>query len=67
MSSYSGNIEFLISDVKRWHDEGFKTVILAGSTSRAKKIAEMLNERDIRTSYEKSPQEFSEKYVTVLQ
>ena len=66
MSSYSGNIEFLISDVKRWHEEGFKTVILAGSTSRAKKIAEMLDERDIRASYEENPTAFSDKYVTVM-
>lgn len=66
MSSYSGNIEFLVSDVKRWHDEGFKTVILAGSTSRAKKISEMLNERDVRASYEESPESLSEKYITVM-
>lgn len=66
MSSYSGNIEFLISDVARWHDEGVKTVILAGSTSRAKKITQMLNEREVRASYEEAPSEFSDKYVTVM-
>lgn len=66
MSSYSGNIEFLISDVKRWHDEGVKTVILAGSTSRAKKIAQMLDEREVRASYEEQPTNLSDKYVTVV-
>ena len=66
MSSYSGNVEFLISDVKRWHDEGVKTVILAGSTSRAKKISEMLSERDVRASYEENPEELSDKFVTVV-
>lgn len=66
MSSYSGNIEFLISDVQRWRDEGVKTVILAGSTSRAKKITEMLNEREVRASYEEAPEAFSDKYVTVM-
>ena len=66
MSSYSGNIEFLISDVERWHEEGVKTVILAGSTSRAKKITEMLNERDVRASYEEDPKILSDKYVTVM-
>ena len=66
MSSYSGNIEFLISDVERWHSEGVKIVVLAGSTSRARKISEMLNERDVRASYEESPKELSEKYVTVM-
>ncbi len=66
MSSYSGNIDFLISDVERWHQEGVKTVILAGSTSRAKKITEMLNERAVRASYEECPKSLSDKYVTVI-
>ena len=66
ISSYSGNIEFLIADVKNWHEEKKKTVILGGSTSRARKITEMLNERDIRASYEEEPSELSEKYVTVM-
>jgi len=66
MSSYSGNIEFLISDVEHWHSEGVKTVILAGSTSRAKKITQMLTERDVRASYEESPEMLSDKYVTVM-
>lgn len=66
MSSYSGNIEFLISDVKRWFEEGVRTVILGGSSMRAKKIAQMLNERDIRASFEENPQELSCKYVTVV-
>ena len=65
MSSYSGNIEFLISDVTRWQEEGVKTVILAGSSSRAKKITQMLDERDIRASFEETPDSFSDKYVTV--
>ncbi len=66
ISSYSGNIEFLVSDIERWHEEKFKTVILGGSTARAKKIAEMLNERDIRASYAESPTELSEKFITVM-
>ena len=66
MSSYSGNIDFLISDVQRWHTEGVKTVILAGSSSRAKKIALMLEEREIRASYEENPRELSDRYVTVM-
>ncbi len=66
ISSYSGNIEFLESDILRWKDEGVKTVILGGSTSRAKKIAEMLADRDIKASYEENPKELSDKYVTVM-
>ncbi len=66
MSSYSGNIEFLISDVTRWHEEGVKTVILAGSTLRARKIAEMLNERDVKAVFDEDPKNFSKEYVTVV-
>ena len=66
ISSYSGNIEFLVSDIERWKEEGVKTVILGGSTMRAKKITEILNERDIRASFEENPQVLSDKYVTVM-
>ncbi len=66
ISSYSGNIEFLVSDINRWREEGVKTVILGGSTARAKKIVEMLSDRDIKASYNASPEILSEKYVTVM-
>ncbi len=66
MSSYSGNIEFLLTDVKRWQDEGVKTVILAGSTLRARKIAEMLNERDVKAVFDEDPKTLSKEYVTVV-
>ncbi len=66
ISSYSGNIEFLVSDIMRWKEESVKTVILGGSTSRAKKITEMLCDRDIRASYDENPAELSLKYVTVM-
>ena len=66
MSSYSGNIEFLIADVKRWLDEGVKTVILAGSTLRARKIAEMLNEHEVKAVFDEDPKSLSKEYVTVV-
>ena len=66
ISSYSGNIEFLVSDIERWKEEQVKTVILGGSTMRAKKIVEMLSDRNIRASFEENPKELSEKYVTVM-
>ena len=66
MSSYSGNIEFLISDVTRWQEERVRTVILSGSTSRGKKLSEMLEERGIRASYEENPKTLSDRYVTVI-
>ncbi len=66
ISSYSGNIEFLVSDIERWKEEHFKIAILGTSTARAKKIAEMLNDRNIRASYEQNPSQLSDKYVTVM-
>ncbi len=66
ISSYSGNIEFLVSDIARWKDEGVKTVILGGSTARAKKITEMLEDRDLKAVYDENPQSLSSDYVTIV-
>ncbi len=66
MSSYSGNIEFLINDLNQWQQEKQRIVILGGSTSRAKKITQMLEEHSISASYVENAQSLSEKYVTVL-
>ena len=66
ISSYSGNIEFLVVDIERWKQEGVKTVILGGSVMRAKKIVEMLDERGIRASFEEAPETLSDKYITVM-
>lgn len=65
LSSYSGNIEFFISDLQQWLNERQRVVILGGSTQRAKKIHEMLGERDIASRYFEDVEELSDKYVTV--
>ncbi|MBR1969128.1 MAG: transcription-repair coupling factor [Clostridia bacterium] len=65
LSSYSGNIEFFISDLMQWLKERQRVVILGGSTQRAKKIHEMLGERDIASRYFENVEELSDKYVTV--
>ena len=66
MSSYSGNIEFLINDLNQWKQEKQSIVILGGSTSRAKKITQMLEEHNIDAVFEENVKSLSSKYVTVL-
>ena len=65
ISSYSGNIEFLVSDMNQWLSEKNTVIVLGGSMSRARKITDMLNEHGIKASYEQNPAELSERYVTV--
>lgn len=65
ISSYSGNIEFLENDLSAWKKEGQRVIILGGSSERAKKITQMLNERQIGAVYEKHPCELRGDFVTV--
>ena len=65
LSSYSGNIEFFISDTIQWLKEKQKVVILGGSRQRAKKIHEMLEERKISSRYIENLETLSDKYVAV--
>ncbi len=67
MSSYSGNIEFLISDINRWLQEKQKVIIMGGSSSRARKIVEMLLEYNIKAVFAETVKELSDKYITVIQ
>jgi len=65
ISSYSGNIEFLVSDMKQWIKEENLIVVLGGSRTRARKITDMLNEHGVRASYEENPSELFKEFVTV--
>lgn len=65
MTSYSGNIEFFITDLKTWLKENRTVIILGGSSNRAKKINEMLLERNISSIYRENIEEISPKFVTV--
>lgn len=65
MGNYSGNIEFLMDDIERWHKEHSRIVILGGSRARAKKLAEALIERHIVVSMIEPDGEIPEGAVAV--
>ncbi len=66
INSYSGNIEFLINDVKRWIDENFRIIVLAKDKKRCEKLKLMFSEHDIKSiSLEKG--NILEKCVNILE
>ena len=50
LGNYGGNVNFLMEDIERWHRENCRVIILGGSTGRAQKLREALDERGIRAS-----------------
>ena len=44
MSSYNSSFEALVSDLKRYKKNGFRVLLLSGSRTRAKRLAEDLQE-----------------------
>lgn len=65
LSSYSGNIEFLVSDIGRWKDEGNLIIILGGSSGRARKIKEMLEDHGIRAVFAEKIECVSKDFVYI--
>ena len=65
LSSYSGNIEFLVSDIGRWKDEGNLIIILGGSSGRARKIKEMLEDHGIRAVFAEKLESVSKDFVYI--
>lgn len=65
LSSYSGNIEFLVSDIGRWKDEGNLIIILGGSSGRARKIKEMLEDHGIRAVFAEKLENVSKDFVYI--
>ena len=65
LSSYSGNIEFLVSDIGRWKDEGNLIIILGGSSARARKIKEMLEDHGIRAVFAEKLEIVSKDFVYI--
>lgn len=65
LSSYSGNIEFLVSDIGRWKDEGNLIIILGGSSGRARRIKEMLEDHGIRAVFAEKLECVSKDFVYI--
>ncbi|MFP4698472.1 MAG: transcription-repair coupling factor, partial [Eubacteriales bacterium] len=48
---YNSSFEMLIKDLKYWQDKKYKTLLLAGSRTRAERLAKDLFERDLNAYY----------------
>lgn len=51
MSSYNSSFEALVSDLKRYKKNGFRVLLLSGSRTRAKRLAEDLQEQGLSSFY----------------
>ncbi len=66
LGNYGGNIDFLIDDIELWHRSRSRIVILGGSTARAGKLAEALEEKGIAVSMLEPEGEIPEGIVAIM-
>lgn len=50
LQSYSGNLEFLFDDLAFWKRNGYRTVVLLGSTSKLEHLAQELQNRGVEAA-----------------
>lgn len=55
MSSYNNSFEELVKDLKRYKKNGFRILLLSGSRTRAKRLAEDLREQELTAFYTENP------------
>lgn len=55
MSSYNNSFEELIKDLKRYKKSGYRILLLSGSRTRAKRLAEDLQEQELTAFYSENP------------
>ncbi len=51
ISSYNGSFDSLTLDLKKWKRKGYRVVLLSGSRTRAKRLAEDLRDYDLQSFY----------------
>lgn len=57
LQNYSGNIEFLYDDLELWQKNNYNIYLLGGSSQRAKKLCEALQEKGFKADYYNSQDE----------
>lgn len=53
--SYNNSFEALVKDLKRYKKNGYKVLLLSGSRTRAKRLAEDLREEELTAFYNEDP------------
>lgn len=51
IGSYNGSFDTLTLDLKKWKRKGYRVVLLSGSRTRAKRLAEDLRDYDLKSFY----------------
>lgn len=55
MSSYNNSFEELVKDLKRYKKNGYRILLLSGSRTRAKRLAQDLQEQELSAFYTDNP------------
>ncbi len=55
MSSYNNSFDELVKDLKRYKKNGYRVLLLSGSRTRARRLAEDLRDNDLTAVYTENP------------
>ena len=55
MSSYNNSFESLVKDLKRYKKNGYRVLLLSGSRTRARRLAEDLRDQELAAVYTEDP------------
>ncbi|MBO5292161.1 MAG: transcription-repair coupling factor [Lachnospiraceae bacterium] len=55
MPSYNNSFEMLLKDLKRYKKNGFRILLLSGSRTRARRLADDLTEQEVTAFYSEDP------------
>ncbi len=56
VSPYNGNVAELMRDLRRFKKEGYKVLVVSGSRTRAKRLAEDITEEGVMAVYTENPE-----------
>lgn len=66
VAPYNRNIDFLVSDLQGWLNDGLSPLIMMGNTDKAKNMAENLKGRGLPASYAQKGQLFLPGHISVF-
>ena len=55
IASYNNSFEALVKDLKQFHKKGYRVLLLSGSRTRAKRLAEDLRDQELTAVYTEDP------------
>lgn len=61
MNSYNNNFEILVKDLMQWKKNGYRVILLSGSRTRAKRLAESLRDEGLNAFYSENQDRLVQK------